>query len=111
MNKDAKKIARRIDEAFAALREHGFFAKANHTCCMSCGLAQIPEDKEMAYVFYHMQDLENLKDAGLCYLAWGGNDGEKLGHTICDTIRAVGLEVEWNGSESDRIAVSGLACS
>ena len=58
MHKDANKIARRIDDAFAALREMGFFAKANHTCCQSCGLAEIPEDKEMAYVFYHMQDLE-----------------------------------------------------
>ncbi len=111
MHKDAKKIARRIDDAFAALREQGFFAKANHTCCQSCGLAEIPADKEMAYVFYHMQDAENLKDAGVCYLAWGGKVGEKFGHTICDTIREAGLEVDWNGSEHTRIAVTGLASS
>ena len=108
MHKDAKKIARRIDEAFAALREQGFFAKAHHTCCQSCGLAEIPEDKEMAYVFYHMQDAENLKDAGVCYLAWGGKVGEKFGHTICDTIREAGLEVDWDGSEHTRIKVCGL---
>ena len=108
MHKDAKKIARRIDDAFAALREMGFFAKANHTCCQSCGLAEIPADKEMAYVFYHMQDAENLKDAGVCYLAWGGKVGEKFGHTICDTIREAGLEVDWNGSEHTRIKVCGL---
>ena len=106
MHKDAKKIARRIDEAFAALREQGFFAKAHHTCCQSCGLAEIPADKEMAYVFYHMQDAENLKDAGVCYLAWGGR-----GQTICSALREAGLEVDWNGSEHTRIEVSGLASS
>ena len=111
MHKDAKKIARRIDDAFAALREMGFFAKANHTCCQSCGLAEIPEDKEMAYVFYHMQDLEGLKQDGVCYLAWGGKVGEKFGHTICDTIRKAGLEVDWNGSENTRIKVTGLEAS
>ena len=109
MHKDANKIARAIDDAFAALREQGFFAKANHTCCQSCGLAEIPEDKEMAYVFYHMQDLEDLKQNGACYLAWGGKVGEKFGHTICDTIRKAGLEVDWNGSEHTRIKVCGLA--
>ena len=109
MHKDANKIARRIDDAFAALREMGFFAKANHTCCQSCGLAEIPEDKEMAYVFYHMQDLEDLKQNGACYLCWGGKVGEKFGHTICDTIRKAGLEVDWNGSEHTRIKVCGLA--
>jgi len=111
MHKDAKKIARRIDLAFAALRDKGFFAKANHTCCQSCGLADIPEDKEMAYVFYHMQDAERLKDDGVCYLAWGGKVGEKFGHTICDTLRSAGLEVDWNGSEHTRIAVTGFASS
>lgn len=111
MHKDAKKIARRIDDAFSALRKQGFFAKANHTCCQSCGLADIPADKEMAYVFYHMQDAEGLKQDGVCYLAWGGKVGEKFGHTICDTIRSAGLEVDWNGSEHTRIAVTGLASS
>ncbi len=109
MHKDANKIARRIDDAFAALREMGFFAKANHTCCQSCGTAEIPEDKEMAYVFYHLQDLECLKQDGVCYLAWGGKVGEKFGHTICDTIRKAGLEVDWDGSEHTRIKVCGLA--
>lgn len=106
MHKDAKKIARRIDDAFAALREQGFFAKANHTCCQSCGLADIPEDKEMAYVFYHAQDAERLKDDGVCYLAWGG-----CGQTICTALRDQHLEVDWNGSEHTRIEVSGLASS
>ena len=103
MHKDAKKIARRIDDAFAALREQGFFAKAHHTCCQSCGLAEIPEDKEDAYVFYHMQDADYLKEDGICYLAWGGR-----GQTICSALREAGLEVDWNGSEHTRIKVSGL---
>ena len=106
MHKDAKKIARRIDDAFAALREQGFFAKANHTCWQSCGRADIPEDKEDAYVFYHMQDAEGLKQDGACYLAWGG-----CGQTICTALREQHLEVDWNGSEHTRIAVTGLESS
>ena len=110
MHKDAKKIARRIDDAFAALREQGFFAKAHHTCCQSCGLSEIPEDKEDAYVFYHMQDAEHLKDAGVCYLAWGGTVVvHDLGHAICTALREAGLEVDWNGHEQTRIKVCGLA--
>ena len=104
MHKDAKKIARRIDDAFSALRQQGFFAKAHHTCCQSCGLANIPEDKKMAYVFYHMQDAEGLKQDGVCYLAWGG-----CGQTICTALRDQHLEVDWDGSEHIRIAVTGLA--
>lgn len=103
MHKDANKIARRIDDAFAALREMGFFAKANHTCCQSCGTAEIPEDKKNAYVFYHMQDTDYLKEDGICYLAWGG-----CGQTICSALREEGLEVDWDGSEHTRIKVSGL---
>ena len=88
MHKDAKKIARRIDDAFAALREQGFFAKANHTCCQSCGLAEIPEDGRYdEYVFYHMQDAERLKDDGVCYLAWGFSgptlETKRKGRWIC----------------------------
>jgi len=113
MHKDAKKIARRIDDAFAALREQGFFAKANHTCCQSCGLADIPEDGRYdEYVFYHMQDAENLKDAGVCYLAWGFSgptlETKRKGRLICTALREAGLEVDWDGSEHTRIKVSGL---
>jgi hypothetical protein len=104
MHKDAKKIARRIDDAFAALRAQGFFAKAHHTCCQSCGLAEIPDNKEDSYVFYHMQDADYLKEDGICYLAWGG-----CGQTICTALRDQHLEVDWNGSEHTRIAVTGLA--
>ena len=115
MHKDAKKIARRIDDAFAALRAQGFFAKAHHTCCQSCGLAEIPEGRYDEYVFYHMQDAEYLKQDGVCYLAWGFSgptlETKRKGLLICDTIREAGLEVDWNGSEHTRIKVCGLASS
>ena len=106
MHKDANKIARRIDDAFAALRAQGFFAKAHHTCCQSCGLAEIPECRYDEYVFYHMQDADYLKEDGICYLAWGGR-----GQTICTALREAGLEIDWNGSEHTRIKVTGLEAS
>ena len=109
MHKDANKIARRIDDAFDALRKQGFFAKAHHTCCQSCGLAEIPDDKKDAYVFYHMQDADYLKEDGICYLAWGGTVViHDLGHAICTALREAGLEVDWDGSVQTRIAVTRL---
>ena len=113
MHKDAKKIARRIDDAFAALRAQGFFAKANHTCCQSCGLAEIPEDGRYdEYVFYHMQDAEYLKQDGVCYLSWGFSgptlETKRKARLICTALREAGLEVDWDGSEHTRIKVSGL---
>jgi DNA-binding NarL/FixJ family response regulator len=113
MHKDAKKIARRIDDAFAALRAQGFFAKAHHTCCQSCGLAEIPEGRYDEYVFYHMQDAEYLKQDGVCYLAWGFSgptlETKRKARLICTALREAGLEVDWDGSEHTRIKVCGLA--
>jgi len=112
MHKDANKIARAIDDAFAALREQGFFAKAHHTCCQSCGLAEIPEGRYDEYVFYHMQDAEYLKQDGVCYLSWGFSgptlETKRKARVICTALREAGLEVDWNGSEHTRIKVTGL---
>jgi hypothetical protein len=43
MHKDAKKIARRIDDAFAALRAQGFFAKATTRAVSPAGWRRSPK--------------------------------------------------------------------
>jgi hypothetical protein len=106
MHKDANKIARAIDSAFAALRDEGFFAKAHHTCCQSCGLAEIPRNKESRYVFYHEQDAEDLKENGKCNLAFGSSLW--VGKKICKELNDSGLSVSWNGTLEQRIEVNGL---
>jgi hypothetical protein len=106
MHKDANKIARAIDSAFAALRDEGFFAKAHHTCCQSCGLAEIPRNKESRYVFYHEQDADDLKENGKCNLAFGSSLW--VGKKICKELHDSGLSVSWNGTLEQRIEVNGL---
>jgi hypothetical protein len=106
MHKDANKIARAIDDAFATLRDEGFFAKAHHTCCQSCGLSEIPRNKESRYVFYHEQDAEDLKENGKCNLAFGSSLW--VGKKICKELNDSGLSVSWNGTLEQRIEVNGL---
>ena len=106
MHKDAKKIARRIDDAFHALRDKGFFAKANHTCCQSCGLSEIPRNKESRFAFYHAQDADDLKENGKCNVAFGSTIW--AGKRICVALTKAGLSVSWNGTLEQRIEVNGL---
>jgi hypothetical protein len=86
-----------IKHAFEELTALGYFAKENHTCCQSCGWAEAPEGAEKV-VFYHNQDLDNLKDDGGCYLSWAGN-----GKEIVDVLEKHGLVVKWNGNDGTRI--------
>lgn len=51
-------------------------------------------------VFYHAQDAYDLRKGRDLYLCWSGN-----GHQIVRTLEHHGLEVEWNGSEGNRIVV------
>ena len=106
MHKDANKIARAIDDAFATLRDEGFFAKAHHTFCLSDGLSEIPRNKESRFVFYHEQDAEDLKENGKCNLAFGSSLW--VGKKICKELNDSGLSVSWNGTLEQRIEVNGL---
>jgi SPX domain protein involved in polyphosphate accumulation len=88
-----------IKHAFEELTALGYFAKERHTCCQSCGFNEIPADKEKI-VFYHDQDLDDLKESGSCYLSWAGN-----GREIVGVLEKHGLIVKWDGSSSTRIHI------
>lgn len=124
-----KSVKERVRDAFKALRKEGFVARMNYSCCGSCGWAQVEQDysfltgvAEPNVVFYHRQDADcfdkkgNLvtykhwnvenelvnKTASL-YLAWSGD-----GAMIVDALETEGLEVDWNGNDNRRIAVTGV---
>ena len=92
----------RITRSMKDLTKLGYFAKANHECCSSCGWAVISDKDAEKAVFYHSQDAEAIKggtihDSGL-HIAWSG-DGEE----IVRVFHKYGFLVEWDGSERTRI--------
>ena len=94
-----------LNDAFKQLRKEGYFAKQAFWCCQSCGCAAVPKEKEKAYVFYHKQDKDAIKDDGMIaakgmYVAWDGN-----GRIIADTISNTGLKAYWNNDPGTRILI------
>jgi len=89
----------KITKAFKILRLMDYWCKQNHTCCNSCGWADIPNDKRDKVVFYHLQDNESLKDnEPILYLSWSGNHDE-----IIKVLSFVGIEATCGNPESERI--------
>lgn len=89
----------KLVKVFNTLRKKGYFCAMNHTCCNTCGWAEIPEGQEKV-VFYHNQDAQRLKETGDVHLSWSGDGSE-----IVKAIEESGLKVEWDGSEGQKIKV------
>lgn len=111
---DFPEIKARLGRAFARLRkERQFLARQNFLCCLGCATAALPNDTA-AWVFYHRQDGDNLRERGQCYLAFGANEGStdedaiQVGQQVADFLRGESLEVEWDGTAMHRILVKGL---
>jgi hypothetical protein len=110
---DVDEVRPRVRAAFAALRTDGFIARMNFLCCQGCGCYAIgqmvkerggdPDSGTTDYAFYHNQDNESLRDGQPFYIAWGGR-----GELIAQRLREQGLEVEWDGTQAQRICVKGL---
>lgn len=104
----------RLSEAFASLRDYGFTAEENFTCCMTCGVAEIrghAHDDDDGYAFYHMQDTERAVQDGDLHIAfgtYGEADPVELGTRIVRILTDRGLSTEWDGTSESRIRVSGL---
>ena len=90
----------KLTKAFARLRRDGYFARKKWMCCQNCGVHAVPEQYEN-FVFYHVQDDDNLKESNQTYLSWCGD-----GQLIRQRCEEVGLNVVWDGTEETRILVS-----
>ena len=90
-----------LTKAFKALRKKGYFARQNFWCCQSGAWSAMTDEQANKTVFYHRQDADDLRDSGTCHLAWSGN-----GQEIVDVLKENGVEVEWNGSDSQRILIT-----
>ena len=94
----------KLNQGFANIRKEGYFAKQNFWCCQSCACAAIPDENAKAYVFYHQQDADGLRedkseDKGI-YLAWAGDP-----MVIRRAFEYAGCKVEHDGDIKDRIWV------
>ncbi len=116
-----------LDAAFEELNALGIMARHHWTCCGGCGAAQMYDEFTRVtrhrtgvpitgYTFYHIQDTESAADGGGLYLNYGAcneklSDAEyerlslQAAHLVCDVLRKHGLNVDWNGDYSKRIAV------
>ncbi|MDQ2583187.1 DUF6891 domain-containing protein [Saccharothrix yanglingensis] len=113
----------RLLAAFDALEGDGIVARADFTCCQTCGHAEIGDEVDpgvgdaRGYVFFHRQDTEAAVADGGVYLAFG-SFGEVADHAAADeavarevvtALTSAGLPVEWNGSVRTRIKVGPMA--
>jgi hypothetical protein len=104
----------RLHAAFRALDAAGIIARADFTCCQTCGLAEIgaeiPEgDTRRGYTFCHRQDVEAAVHGRGIHLSYGSlADDTAPGEVAVEIIRTLtrhGFEPEWNADLYKRIFV------
>jgi hypothetical protein len=112
----------RLDATFATLEGQGVIALQNAGYTQSDGLSDVAEvyhdagDEESGfdgYCFYTEQDLNRVIKSGDLYLAFGAADGKddkgvEVGHRIKRALEGAGFLVEWNGSITTRLRVTGI---
>jgi hypothetical protein len=99
-----------INKAFKKIRELGIIAKQRWYCCSSCGHGAMSEEFNGAYLFYHEQDYEILKETGVVYLAHGSNDEDTCLHCMFQDVMKIlkdcGLKPAWNYQNDTRIKIT-----
>lgn len=112
----------RLHAVFQALEADGIVARADFTCCQTCGHAEIgdeADDSARGYVFFHRQDTESAVSGDGVWLAFGSLAGadhpvdhakadEAVGRDVVAALMGGGLPVEWNGSVRTRIRVGPM---
>ena len=110
----------RLFSVFDALDRDGIVARADFTCCQTCGHAEIGDEAgegARGYVFFHRQDTESATAGDGVWLAYGSLGevtdhaaaDEAVGREVVAALTTGGLPVEWNGSVRSRIKVGPIA--
>lgn len=103
---------------FADMRKDGYIARANFMCCSGCAgydlATKVSEmaDKKKAdgfkgVLFWHRQDEQDWQEYGTLAIRYGavstqkhgrlGIPDEETGQLLVEKLKAVGVDVEWNG--------------
>jgi hypothetical protein len=111
--------------AFKDLRQQGFLARANFSCCSGCAgyamgdrvtnMTQEQVAKVKGCAFWTRQDEENLKEDGQFYVAYGcvgstkygdvGLPTAEVGRAVVEALWKQGVKVTWDGDEATRLFV------
>jgi hypothetical protein len=124
--------------AFAELDAGGVLARADFTCCGTCGATEIADERDESrhwrgYVFFHQQDTEALVADGSVHLSYGvfappDFDGAAFDalpaeeqnarwtadvrRLVDDDVRSVlarhGIGLDWDGSTDRRLRLTGI---
>ena len=105
----------RLLRAFRDLETAGIVARANFTCCQTCGTAEIggevPEGSAVrGYTFCHQQDVQAAVEGHGLYLSYGvlgddSGDAVRIGEEVVAALRSHGLAPDWSGDPGRRIEV------
>jgi hypothetical protein len=111
----------KLDQAFNTINQLSIVARQNFSCCNNCGHREIWDEIEEVekhrtvdgYVFYHLQCTEEAVKSGQLRMAYGSVEEDeaclqRVGRTVVQELRKVGLNAEWNGSLDSPIIVNGL---
>jgi hypothetical protein len=110
----AETATERVLAALESLSERGIVARADFTCCGTCGAAEIgaeASEGDRGYVFFHQQNTESAVVGGGLYLSYGtfdGTDSTVIGHEVVSAMTVIGQSTVWNGSARQCILVSPL---
>lgn len=109
----------RLNAAFAELESNGVLCRQHYSCCSSCGVVEIHEEIDNAtkvgngfrgYTFYSTQDTAIAMGGDGLHLDYGSTKPDekasiRIGNEVASTLKAQGLEVDWDGTINRRIRV------
>lgn len=108
----------KVRDLFSNLRAGGFWARLGSPCCNTCSwsLIQHEADEGQPVAFVHDQGMEGFYAAGLgggLCIGFGiagtrdraDEEYERVGEVVAESARAVGLEVEWDGTAGMKVIV------
>lgn len=103
--KENRSVITRVFRELRKKKNGEFFARQNYYCCSSCAVSAIPDELDN-WVFYHMQDRDDLIEDQCVSLGWQG-DVSKIVELFTSEIGSSPLvDVKWDGSSSTRISLT-----
>ena len=104
----------RLRAAFEALGSGGIVARADFTCCQTCGFSEIgdevPEgETRRGFTFCHSQDIDRALHGEGVYLAFGSFSEDvapvEVADEVVEVLTRYGFEPQWGGDVRTRIHV------
>lgn len=106
----------KLSIGLANCRKAGLLARANFSCCGTCGHYELSEKlgekdaKTHGYAFWHGQSEEGIEDGSVC-IYFGGRETVKAqiaaGQIVADSMRSAGLLVFWPGDAGHAVQCYG----